>query len=31
MTVLDAYQVRGRFTRRHKPQREMSALMFFEN
>ena len=31
MTVLDAYQVRGHFTRWRKPLNEMSALMFFEN
>ena len=31
MTVLDAYQVRGRFTRRHKLQRETSEQPFLEN
>ena len=31
MTILDAYQVRGQFTRRRKPLNELSALLFFEN
>ena len=31
MAFLDAYQVKGQFTRRRKPLNEMSALLFFEN
>ena len=31
LTLLDAYQVRGQFTRRHKPQSETSEQPFLEN
>lgn len=31
MTVLDAYQVRGQFPKRHSPQGETSDLRDLEN